>query len=87
MNDREDLGDRGALSSELAIDRGVLALDALPQAQEFSVIAHAGDLQVGLPSAHVDYLFQLRKHRLHILPFKKQNKNKKNQVRRLVDER
>lgn len=57
MNYREDLGDRGALSSELAIDRGVLALDALPQAQEFSVIARTGDLQVGLPSAHVDYLF------------------------------
>ena len=57
MNNREDLGDRGTLSSELAIDRGVLALDALPQAQEFSVIARTGDLQVGLPSAHVDYLF------------------------------
>jgi len=59
MNNREDLGDRGTLSSELAIDRGVLALDALAQAQEFSVVAHTRDLQVGLPSADVDNLFQL----------------------------
>ena len=59
MNDREDFGDRGALSSELAIDRRVLALDALGQAHEFSVVAHARGLQVGLPSAHIDDLFQL----------------------------
>jgi len=59
MNNREDLSDRGALSSELAIDRGVLALDTLAQAQEFSVVAHPRDLQIGLPSSHVDNLFQL----------------------------
>ena len=59
MNDREDLGDRGALSNELAIDRRVLVLDTLGQAHKLSVIAHARGLQVGLPSAHIDDLFQL----------------------------
>ena len=59
MNNPEDFSNRGALLSELAIDRCVATLDALAHAQKLTVVAHAGDLQVHLPSAHIDYLLQL----------------------------
>jgi hypothetical protein len=59
MNNSEDLGDRGALLRELAIERRILALDASAQSQQFSVVAQSRDLQVGLPFAHIDQPFQL----------------------------
>ena len=59
MDNSEDLGNRSALLGELAIDRGVAALDALAHAQELSVVAHARNFQVGLPSTYIDYLFKL----------------------------
>lgn len=59
MDDPEDFGNRCALLGELAVDRCVAALDAPTHAQKLTVVAHAGGLQVGLPPAHVDYLFQL----------------------------
>ena len=59
VNNSEDLGDRGALPRELAIDRRVLALDTLAQSQQFSVVTQSRGLQVRLPFAHVDQPFQL----------------------------
>jgi hypothetical protein len=70
VNDSEDFGDRGTLLCELAVDRRILALDTSAQAQEFSVVAHARDLQIRLPSAHIDQPFQLA-----ILKKKKKRKN------------
>jgi hypothetical protein len=62
VDDPEDFGNRCALLGELAVDRGVAALDALTHAQKLAVVPHAGGLQVGLPPAHVDDLFQLVAH-------------------------
>ena len=59
MNNPEDFSNRGALLGELAIDRCVTALDALTHAQKLTVVTHASDLQVHLPSAYIDYLLQL----------------------------
>ena len=59
VNNPEDFSNRGALLGELAIDRCVTALDALAHAQKLTVVAYAGDLQVHLPSAHIDYFLQL----------------------------
>jgi hypothetical protein len=59
VNNSEDLGDRGALLCELAIDRHVLALDTLAQSQQFSVVTQSRGLQVRLPFAHIDQPFQL----------------------------
>jgi hypothetical protein len=56
VNNPEDLGNRSSLLGELAIDRCITALDALSHAQKLTVVAHAGNLQLHLPPAHIDYL-------------------------------
>jgi hypothetical protein len=46
-----------ALLGELAVDRRVTARKVLAHAQKLMAVAHAGNLQVSLPSAYIDYLF------------------------------
>jgi hypothetical protein len=57
VNTSEDLRNRSALLGEFTINRCVTALDTMAHAQKLTVIAHAGDLQVGLPSTYIDYFF------------------------------
>jgi len=57
VNTSKHLPNRSALLGELTIDRCVIALDTLTHAQKLMMIAHASDLQIGLPSAYIDYLF------------------------------
>lgn len=59
MDDPEDLSNRSALLREFAMDRRVPALDTSAHAQEIPVVTHARDLQIRLPSAHIDDLFEL----------------------------
>lgn len=59
MEHTQNLGNCGALLCELVIDRNVPVLDALTHAQEFLVVTLASNIQVALPSACIDRLFQL----------------------------
>jgi hypothetical protein len=59
VNASEDLRDRSALLGEFTVDRRVTALDTMAHAQQLVVIVHAGDLQVSLPSTHIDDFFEL----------------------------
>lgn len=59
MEHTQNLSNRGTLLCELVIDRNVPALDALTHTQEFFVVSPASGIQVALPSACIDGLFQL----------------------------
>lgn len=59
MEHTQNLSNRGALLCELVINRSVPALDALTHTQEFFVVTPASSVQVVLPSACIDGLFQL----------------------------
>jgi hypothetical protein len=57
VNTTKYFRNRSALLGELTSDRCVIALDTLAHAQKLMMIADASDLQIGLPSAYIDYLF------------------------------
>ena len=59
MEHTQNLSNRGALLCELVVNRSVPALDALTHTQEFFVVTPASSVQVALPSACIDGLFQL----------------------------
>lgn len=59
MEHTQNLGNCGALLCELVIDRNVPVLDALTHAQEFLMITLASSIQVALPTACINRLFQL----------------------------
>jgi len=54
VNISEDLRNRSALQGEFTINRSVTALDTMAHAQKLTMIAHASDLQVRLPSTYID---------------------------------
>ena len=68
VNNSEDLGNRSALLRKLMMDHRVPTLDTPTQAHEFSMIAHAGNLQITLPSAYINQLFQLQLKRQGVTP-------------------
>jgi hypothetical protein len=81
MDDPKDLSNRSALLRELAMDRRVPALDTSAHAQELPVVTRARDLQIRLPYAHVDDLFELHGARKQKKKRKKKKKKKKRKLR------